>query len=293
MLLVGTDRELTDLDAERRLVEGRVTWLAGRESDVVVLVDHQRVVRIQPDGTAGVVGQLDTADGQSLVVLPGGEPVVGRRGARLVRRRGDSWEPLRGFDDVPGRRHWENPAGPEPDARSLAVGAWGRLWVNVHVGGLWFSDDVGNTWRQAIEPRADVHEVVADSEGRVAAAAAIGFGWSIDGGETWSWTDEGLHGSYSRAVAIDGDTVLVSSSTGPFTRQAAVYRATLGEPFERCERGLPDWFASNVDSGSLALSGRRAAIGTTEGAVYTSADGGVTWNVAAKGLDPVRAVDLR
>jgi hypothetical protein len=127
----------------------------------------------------------------------------------------------------------------------------------------------------------------------VAVAAAAGFGWSTDGGETWSWTTSGLHGSYSRGVAIDGDRILVSASTGPFTSQGAVYRTRLGEPFERCRRGLPDWFAANVDTWCVALAGQRAAIGTSEGDVYTSGDGGINWDVATRGLGPVALVELR
>ena len=175
----------------------------------------------------------------------------------------------------------------------MAVGQDGRLWVNVHVGGVWSSDDEGITWRGAVEPSADVHEVVADGDGRVAVAAAVGFGWSTDGGATWAWSTDGLHGSYLRAVALDGDDVLVSASTGPFTRQGAVYRAALGHRFERCRHGLPEWFPGNVDTGCLAASGGRVALGTGEGTVYTSDDGGVTWDIAAKGLAPVRIVALR
>jgi hypothetical protein len=138
-----------------------------------------------------------------------------------------------------------------------------------------------------------VHEVVADGEDRVAVAAAVGFGWSADHGTTWAWTTDGLRASYARAVALDGDAVLVSASTGPYTRQAGVYRAQLGHAFERCEQGLPEWFSTNVDTGCLALSGSRAVIGTRDGTVYTSDDRGATWQIGAKGLGSVDVVQLR
>jgi hypothetical protein len=136
MLLVGTDNELFDLDADRRLAEGRVTALAGHGSDIVALLDRRRVVRVDGGG-GGVVelGALDSANGQSLAVDAAGDPIVGFQGARLARLRSGRPELLTGFDDVPGRSSWENPAGPEPDARSLAVSSGGGLWVNVHVGG--------------------------------------------------------------------------------------------------------------------------------------------------------------
>jgi hypothetical protein len=298
MLLIGTTKELVDLDAGVTLATGDVTGLAGSGHRIVALLDHQRVLRVDPAGAGDneMLGELDAPDGQSIAVLDGGEPVVGRRGARLARFVAGRLAPLTGFDAVPGRADWQNPAGPTPDTRSLAATPGGQLWVNVHVGGVWSTVDGGLTWRGVIDPPADVHEIAADAEASpavLAVAAAIGFGWSRDGGRTWSWTTDGLHASYSRAAAVDGETALVTASTGPFTRQAAVYRATLGERFERCQHGLPEWFASNVDTGCVDLDGDRAAIGTSDGEVYTSVDRGVTWELAASDLDPVQVVELR
>jgi len=170
----------------------------------------------------------------------------------------------------------------------MAVGAT-RWWVNVHVGGVWWSEDAGGTWHAAIEPAADVHEVRADGDGRVAVAAAVGFAWSDDG-ESWSWTTDGLHAHYLRAVALDGDTAFVSASNGPFTGNAAVYRFD-GSTFVRCEAGLPDRFDDNVDSGHLDARGGRVALGF-EDRVYVSGDGGDTWEVAATMAAPITAVRI-
>jgi hypothetical protein len=94
--------------------------------------------------------------------------------------------------------------------------------------------------------------------------AAVGFGWSEDGGKSWSWNTEGLHDSYLRAVCLDGETAYVSASDGPFTKRAAVYRARLGSAFVRCEEGLSEWFPHNVDTGHLDAAGGRAVIGFGE-----------------------------
>jgi photosystem II stability/assembly factor-like uncharacterized protein len=163
----------------------------------------------------------------------------------------------------------------------------------VHVGGVWSSADGGVSWTCVIEPADDVHEVRAGRGRRLAVAAAVGFGWSEDGGGSWSWTAEGFQAHYARAAALDGDTAFVTASTGPMTRRGAVYRAQLGEPFERCERGLPDWFAGNVDTGCLDAAGGRVAFGSPEGAVFVSDDGGVTWAEVAGDLGRVSAVRLR
>ena len=114
-------------------------------------------------------------------------------------------------------RDRENPAAPLPEIRSIAVSSTGSWFVNVHVGGVWRSDDSGQSWRIVIAPESDVHEVVAGEQGRVAVAAAIGFGWSDDNGDSWKWVTDGLHAGYSRAVALDGDAAFVTASTGPET----------------------------------------------------------------------------
>jgi len=272
MLLVGTSHGLHDLDSGDELVNGRaVTALAVGSGSWHALLDRRFVVGAHK-------GELPEADGQSLEVLPDGSVVVGRTGARLaiIGASGDVRD-VAAFEAVPGRDDWENPANPTPDTRTMSVGP-SRWWVNVHVGGVWWSDDAGDTWHGAVEPDADVHEVRADDTGRVAVAAAAGFGWSADG-ESWSWKADGLHAHYLRAVALDGDTTFVSASDGPFTRKGAVYRSQNGSGFVRCETGLPDRFEGNVDSGALDAANGRVALGF-ENRVYLSEDNGEAWQEA-------------
>jgi hypothetical protein len=283
MLLVGTTDGLEDLESGEKLVEGMaVTALAPAGADGwYALLDRRFVVLLDEDtGDAVSAGELPEPDGQSLAVLRDGTVVVGRAGARLsvVGPHGDV-DDLPAFGAVPGRDGWENPAASTPDTRTMAVGSK-RWWVNVHVGGAWWTEDGGATWRCAIEPDADVHELRTGTEGRVGVAAAIGFGWSEDDGESWSWTTDGLEGHYLRAAALDGDTAYVSGSDGPFTRRGVVYRSRLGLGFERCETGLPDRFDGNVDSGHLDAAGGSVAVGFGDH-VYRSEDRGHTWSVAA------------
>jgi hypothetical protein len=95
-------------------------------------------------------------------------------------------------------------------------------------------------------------------------------------------------------VAVAGEDVLVSASTGPFTDRAALYRRPLdGQgPFDKVTEGLPEWFPSNIDSLCLAAAGATAVFGTAEGEVYRSGDGGRTWEPAATRLAEIRAVLL-
>jgi hypothetical protein len=273
MLLVGTKQGLFDLDTNQSLVDGRsVTALAPGPTGWHALLDRQVVIRLD-DGETIAVGTLPADDGQSLAVLADGTVVVGRTGARLAFVSAQV-ELVSAFEQVPGRADWENPADVTPDARSLATSG-DDLWVNVHVGGLWRSRDRGKSWQGVIEPVADIHEVRAQN-GSVAVAAAVGFGWSEDGGNSWAWTTEGLHGSYLRAASVAGDIIYVSASDGPFTKHGAVYRARLGSAFVRCEEGLPEWFPANVDTGSLDAAGGRAVIGLGR-EVHISEDDGTSW----------------
>ncbi|MGH9171807.1 MAG: hypothetical protein ACRD0Z_13205 [Acidimicrobiales bacterium] len=294
MLLAGTTRNLWNLDASYSIAEDvGVCALATSSGHCWALLDGSRIDRIGEFDLSPVC-DLGAADGQSLAAMPSGSLIVGRTGARLalVPSAGDAPRALDSFDVVQGRDEWENPAGPTPDLRSLASDAGGRLYVNVHVGGLWLSDDEGDTWSASIEPVADVHEVTT-SDGTVAVAAAGGFGWSTDRGASWNWTEEGLHASYCRAVALDGEVAYVTASTGPSTNQAAVYRcAHLGEPFVKLAGGLPEWFTTNVDTSTLAAKDGVVAIGTRDGNVWRSLDGGTTFDKIAFELGPVTTVLL-
>ncbi len=276
MLLVGMKQGLFDLDAGHTLVDGHtVTDLAPGPRGWHALLDRQIVVRLD-DGEVMTVGELPADDGQSLAVLADGTVVVGQTGARLTIV-GAQVEDVGTFEQVPGRDHWKNPASATPDTRSM-VASGDDLWVNVHVGGLWHSGDRGESWHGVIEPGADIHEVRAET-GSVAVAAAVGFGWSEDNGNTWSWNTEGLQDSYLRAVCVDGESAYVSASDGPFTRRGAVYRARLGSAFVRCDEGLPEWFPENVDTGHLDAAGGRAAIGFGE-EVHISEDDGASWHAS-------------
>ena len=287
MLLVGTRTGLLELDTGHRLVEGHsVTALAPGSAAWHALLDRQVVVRLDGAGVV-TVGELPADDGQSLAVLADGTVVVGRRGARLAIV-GAEVEDVSAFEQVPDRDHWENPAGPTPDTRSMASSD-ADLWVNVHVGGLWHSRDRGQSWHGVIEPGADIHEVRA-ANGSVAVAAAVGFGWSEDGGGSWSWNNDGLHANYLRAVCIEGGTAYVSASDGPFTKRGSVYRARLGSAFVRCEGGLPEWFPGNVDTGHLDAMGGRVVIGFGQ-EVHVSEDDGASWK-ASEVSDVVTAVRL-
>jgi hypothetical protein len=222
----------------------------------------------------------------------GPEVFVGSSEARLFRLADDTLEPIEAFDSAEGRDTWYTPWGGPPDTRSIAN--WDDdIYVNVHVGGILRTDDAGSTWTPTIDIDADVHHVTT-AEDQVLAACAGGLAASTDRGASWAYRTEGLASRYSRAVAVCGDILLMSASSGPRGGRAAVYRAPLaGGAFEPCRTGLPEWFDNNIDTyclDALPEDGSFAAFGTADGGVFGSTDQGSTWDELASGLPPVQRV---
>jgi hypothetical protein len=302
MILVGTEDGLHIWHGD---APGRVDELAGREVSALVgdssrwwaLVGGRQVWRGAEGGHWALAATVPKGRPKAtcLAVTSSGL-LVGTARAHLMRLGDGELSLVAPFDAADGRKEWYTPWGAPADVRSIAVDAGGAVYANVHVGGVLRSTDGGATWVPTLDIEHDVHQVftVPGQPGRVVVAAADGYGVSEDQGESWAWQNAGLHAHYCRAVALAGDTLLVSASTGHHGRRAAVYRRQLDAdgPFERCGAGLPEWFADNVDTGCLAAHDRVAVIGTEDGSVYVSQDAGASWDTLAKGLAPVRSVAL-
>jgi hypothetical protein len=253
-------------------------WAIVEDSDVVSL-------------DSGVTATTSPLSAQCIAAFGDGA-LVGTEQARIFELDATgAITAVESFDHIPTRDTWYTPWGAPPDTRSLTVTADRVPLVNVHVGGVWRADD--GTWTEVVPVDNDTHQVLAARSGsRVVVAAAVGFGSSTDGGQTFTWTTDGLHATYSRAVAFAGDFVLLTASTGPRTDRGAVYRRPIDAdgPFERCHEGLPDWFAFNIDTFQLVAHDNRAAIGTSTGEVYVSDDEGSSWALVAKDLPPIRCL---
>lgn len=286
-VLAGTAKGLVDAASGRSLAfDGQdVVAVAGGWA----VLDGERLATLE--GEPGPV--LDGPGITCMDARPGPEPLVGTAEAHLFRMAPEPSR-LHAFDLAEGRGEWYTPWGGPPDVRSVCTAPTGAILVNVHVGGILRSDDGGAEWRPTIDLHHDVHQVLALDGSAAVAACAHGFASSPDG-VSWEVHDEGLHATYSRAVAVTGEWVLLSASSGPQGRQAAVYRRRLGAvgPFERCRAGLPEWFEGNVDT--FCLAGHpdgHAALATRAGEVFVSSDEGARWEQAASGLPPVRCLSL-
>jgi hypothetical protein len=289
-LLVGTADGLF-VDGHHEITGDRVGWLA-RGTGTWWAIAGKTLVRGDNDEWY----QIASVDGLTCVQPIDGTAVVGTAGAHLLRVSTGELEPLLAFDDMPGRDDWHAVGSREPYVRSLSATADGTLLANVHVGGIPRSTDGGATWAPTIDVDADVHQVRAHPERPelVVAAAAVGVCRSDDGGATWKVETDGLHATYCRAVALAGDVMFVSASTGPRTERGALYRRAIDSdgPFERCTEGLPEWQPHNIDTGCVDTDGSQVVFGGADGIVYGSDDAGRTWRRLADGLPPVTAVAI-
>ena len=282
-ILLGTAAGLARLDGDGHLewlLKGNVSRVAGGWA----AVDDRVLVRIDDPATMVPVPLKPEC------LAPG---LVGTAEARLFQV--EPFGVVESFDAIPTRDQRYTPWGGPPDTRSITVAADGTVLVNIHVGGVWRSDGA-DSWTEVIPVDDDTHQILAapDDSSLVVAAAAVGFGQSVDGGRTFTWTTGGLHASYCRAVALTEDNVLVTASTGPFTQHGAVYVRPIdfSGPFLRCDIGLPTWFDGNIDTFQMAAAGTDVVIGTAAGDVYLSTDAGVSWDRVLDGLDAIRCVEF-
>lgn len=294
-ILVGTPDGLHEfgVDGTRRQTHhaGRnVTAVAPEGRELWAVLDGREVWH-----TAGLDWWFHAADSDGLQATCLADTragvLVGTSEAHLMRIAGEGLEVVPAFDGVEQRSGWYTPWGGPPDTRSVSEDS-DAVYVNVHVGGILRSRDHGETWLPIIDIDSDVHRVLA-RPGMVYAASAHGLALSPDQGDSWQFLTEALHATYCRGVAVCGDTLLVSASTGPGRGHSALYRGNLhGAALERCRNGLPEWFDHNIDSLCLdALpDGDLSAFGSADGRAFASIDQGTTWSEVASGLGPVNCV---
>ena len=196
-------------------------------------------------------------------------------------------ERLTSFDHVPGRGEWFA-GGPPLGVRGLTVTADGRVVLAaVHVGGIPFSIDRGESWMPTIPVMFDVHEVRAHPSlpNLVASACAVGLCVSQDHGQTWRVFSEGPEVTNSLAVVVLEDEVLFSVQDGPFAKRSQVWRWTLGsDRLEQVRDGLPEWLDGKVDTNWIAAGKGQAAILDGGGNLWLSQSGSFGWERIAKGL---------
>jgi hypothetical protein len=281
-LRIGTREGLFDLnngDCKASIEKRRITHLARHGISWWAVADRSEILYQEaPDVAWRSVGTLRGAEITSLFATPWGL-LLGTSRARLFRLYRGAFEPISALDNVPDRDRWHAPTG-DIQTRSLALGSGGSLYVNIHVGGVLRSLDKGaNFETTGLDIESDVHQIAAHPD-------ASGLVWRV--------VTDGLHATYQRAVAIAGDMVVVSASTGPGGGRAALYRTSIHglDRFERCREGLPEWFTGNINTGCLAARGTEIAAGDPRGIVYLSGNAGGIWREIVATLPPIHCLSF-
>jgi hypothetical protein len=268
-----------------------VQGLARAGGNALAIVGGRSVCRRTDDGAWQTIAKSELE--LACCVAVGADIYAGASEAAQVLRVGDdgNFEPLAGFDHVPGRERWYAGAvlvegrlvGPPLGIRSMSATCDGQvIFANVHVGGIPRSIDGGATWQPTIDVDSDVHQVCAHPTrpGLVIAATGTGLGISRDGGGSWIIEHEGRHARYCSAVGFIGDDMLVAASSDHFAPQGAIYRRSVDGrgPLLPVEGGLPRWLDGISDTGNIAASGSTAAVVDRSGKLYLSHDAGRTWS---------------
>ncbi|WP_405225824.1 WD40/YVTN/BNR-like repeat-containing protein [Lentisalinibacter sediminis] len=233
--------------------------------------------------------------------------------------RGASWQPVAGLNEHPTRSTWEPSRGcfavhsvcVDPERTGVIVAA-------VSAGGVYRSDDGGETWQPAnAGVRAEnlpqrypatghnVHRVVMHPRrpDRLYRQCYNGTYRSDDGGRSWTEITAGLPSDFGYGIEVDPndpDTVfqIPESSShlrAPVDGMLRVYRSRdAGRGWESVSRGLP--------AGHVYVTVLREALdtdardpcgvyfGTSGGHLFASADAGGRWQEIASYLPRVLSV---
>lgn len=250
---------------------------------------------------------------------------VSEAGLFVSRDRGESWQPIDGFNEHPSRATW-TPGFGGLGCHTILTDATkpNRMWVGVSAAGFFRSDDGGKTWEpknKGVNPAVEsapastgqcVHSVTHDPANAdvLYRQEHRGVHRSDNGGDSWRVIEDGLpvgelsdghHCSFGFASTMDLNSghVFVVPLDGdnfrfPRGGQLAVYRSRDGAHWEPLTNGLPKNCFTAVLRGAISADQMDPGglyVGTASGTVYGSADGGESWREIASGLPRIMSLD--
>ncbi|MBW8887582.1 MAG: hypothetical protein JF616_07470 [Fibrobacteres bacterium] len=189
---------------------------------------------------------------------------------------------------APGRADWKRSDVPEAEYfYSFAVS--GKSIFAATVGGLFRSDDTGNTWTHITNLGLDntVNSVAANGSGVYAAVVA----WKVlrtqDNGETWTDASAGLPTSVFPILGVGANTLFVA------TDDSGVFRSPdNGRSWTPINNGLTlKRVSSFLVNGSILIAGTLNAPGSM-GSIFRSGDGGDSWTEMNDSLAVGRSQNL-
>lgn len=237
------------------------------------------------------------------------------------RDRGASWELITSLWDRPERREWFGGGYDKPGIHSVCVNPRdGRqITVGVSCGGVWFSNDGGESWQvrakgmyAAFMPPDRREDPIIQDPHRLAQCAAApeviwaqhhnGMFRTTDGGLNWQEIKDVQPSTFGFACAAhptNTDTAWFVPAVKdecrlPANAQLVVTRTRDGgKSFEILRAGLPQEHAYDLvyrHGLDVDDSGERLAMGSTTGGLWLSEDQGDNWHCLSAHLPPVYCV---
>ncbi|MEZ4865670.1 MAG: hypothetical protein R3C14_30440 [Caldilineaceae bacterium] len=225
---------------------------------------------------------------------------VDEAGLFVSHDHGLRWQEVLGLNRHPDRVHWR------PSRGGLTLHAVlidptdpRRLWVAIASAGIWRSEDGGTRWQPCNQglrafttangPSYLVHKLVQDPHNpQLFYLQNIdGVYCTTDGADTWQTLEEGLPSTFGFPFGVDhlGNRYVVpldAETRGAIDDQLRVYRRRTTDPVWQA-------FGAGLPTGALRLGVLRNALavdtlaapgvylGTTQGTLFCSLDGGEQW----------------
>jgi hypothetical protein len=234
---------------------------------------------------------------------------------------GRSWQIIRSLWDHPKRRQWTGGGADLPGIHSILVDPryCRRIAIAVSTGGIWFSEDAGESWSQGgagmraehVPPELTHDPIAQDVHCAVQCRSVPDRVWvqhhngifvSSDAGRTFAELKEVAPSAFGFPVVVhpnDPDTAwfvpeVKDEKRIPVGGRLVVTRTRDGgKSFAILSKGLPQSHAYDVVyRHALAIDdgGTRLAFGSTTGGLWVSEDQGDGWSCVTHTLPPVYAV---
>jgi hypothetical protein len=273
--------------------------------------------------------QKDEKEGPSVLEIwtlaagPDGTLWAGTIGGGLFRSGdgGESWALVESLWNHPKRAAWIGGGNDAPAVHSLCIDPKDprRLALAVSCGGVWQSQDAGESWRvtstgmyaEFMPPERAEDPAIQDVHQMVQCRAAPQCFWaqhhngvfrSTDGAASWQEVTAIRPSKFGFAVAVHPDDpkrawfvpAVKDECRIPADGALVVARTTDGgESFDVLRGGLPQRHAYDlVLRHALAIDepGNALAMGSTSGHLWLSQDQGESWKLLAGHLPPIHAL---
>ena len=187
----------------------------------------------------------------------------------------------------------------------------GTLYAGVEIGGVWHSDDAGDTWTLRSEglPSLGIHALAPHplEPETLFAATETGIYRTVDGGLSWAWRPFDAGAGYTRALLVlppAGPDAHPTLFAGPaevdiwgWTEERDGARSSLYRSVDDgsgqweqlgSKHGLPDSFEGLISVLAADPADPYAIwLGTWDGRVYLSRDRGDSWTQTAEDLSDI------